>query len=189
MVFGSQGLAAGALRGRAAVIGPGTEEALRTSGVLLDGEAVLRPVAPPFDADAFTALPALADARGLSLAIVRAREGRRDWLDALRSRGAMVQEFEVCRQRDVEPGPEAIARIRSLAHAEGRAAIVITSSATASALTAFEPLADAIAWLRAQTAFVPHEKIAQALRDLGFARAVVVGADRTVLDAAIESTS
>ena len=75
-----------------AVVGPGTEAALRAS---CPGLEPIRPAQPPFDADALTALPAMQAGAFGTLVVLRGEQGRDDWIEAFRAAGKQVEVFEL----------------------------------------------------------------------------------------------
>jgi uroporphyrinogen-III synthase len=92
-----------------ALIGPGTEAALRAHGLAPTPACPwVRPAAPPFDADALLREPAFDAGPDDSLLVVRGETGRDDWLEALRARGVRVEIAAVLRSVPIEPTPAAV---------------------------------------------------------------------------------
>lgn len=92
-----------------ALIGPGTEAALRARGLApTPGCPWVRPSRPPFDADALLREPAFDVGAGDTLLVVRGETGRDDWLEALRASGVRVDIAAVLRSVSIEPGPAVV---------------------------------------------------------------------------------
>jgi uroporphyrinogen-III synthase len=92
-----------------ALIGPGTEAALRTRGLEPSPACPwVRPGRPPYDAAALLREPAFAVGPGSTLLVVRGETGRDDWIDDLRARGARVGIVAVLRSEPVDPDPGAV---------------------------------------------------------------------------------
>jgi len=139
--------------------GPGTAGALRAVGV----PEVSIPQTT-YDSEGLLALPALTELRGKRVAIFRGEGGRDHLADALRLRGAHVDCVDCYRRRRPESGAGGLAE----ALLAGRAhALTITSSEGLDNLRAL--LDDrALRVLRAMPTFVPHPRIEEHARELGF---------------------
>lgn len=170
-----------------ALIGPGTEAALRARG-LAPAPACrwVRPACPPFDADALLREPAFDVGAGGSLLVVRGETGRDDWLEALRARGALVDIAAVLRSAPIEPGPTAL----------GQAGRWLRESAAEPVAFVFTTV-DAIDRLDralshhergAACALAVHPRQVARLRALGWARAELLEPGEAGLLAGIEST-
>jgi uroporphyrinogen-III synthase len=154
------GLALGPARwpnGVAAIaVGPATAEALKRARI----PRVLTP-ADRFDSEGVLALDALQDVEGRHILIVRGAGGR-DLLErTLRERGALVEIAEVyTRHHPHEDARPLIARWR----AGGIHAVICTASEAARNL--HESLANDLDLIERTPVFVPHARIADAVRAL-----------------------
>jgi uroporphyrinogen-III synthase len=142
-------------------VGPGTARALQEGGV----SGVITP--PGQDSEALLALPQLQAVAGKRVAIVRGVGGRPLLADTLAARGADVHYLECYRR--VRPQADA-APLLARWQAGGIDAVTVASAETLVNLAAM--LGEAGASLLASTPlFAPHEKIAEAARRFGIARA------------------
>lgn len=154
--------AAGALPAtlKLACVGQGSAKVLRELGA----QNVIAPQHGA-DSEALLALSELQQVAGWRVAIFRGDNGRELLADALTARGAKV-EYAACYQRVKAP----LDVVALLAAAPD--VLTVTSS---EALTHLWELSDVAARKRlaALPLFVPHERIAQVARTLGFTRATV----------------
>lgn len=148
---------------RVFAVGPGTARALSAAGIgdvqVPDGQ----------DSEALLALPALAAMTGRRVVLVRGVGGRPLIAETLAARGAQVVLFECYRRVCPEADPAGIL-------AEARAGRV--DAITLASAETFDNLARLLgesgrAWLLQTPLFVPHEKIAQHIRETG-AKTVIV---------------
>jgi uroporphyrinogen-III synthase len=151
---------------RPAAVGPGTVRALEAHGV---GQCVVPP--ERFDSEALLEMPALAATamRGRRVAIFRGDGGRELLADTLRARGAAVDPI-ACYRRFLSPGAvEMLVR----ACRSGRVdALTFSSSEALQGL--MEGVDDsARRLLTGLTAFVPHARIAETARSLGFRHTIL----------------
>ena len=157
---------------RAACTGPGTAAALRGAGV-----PAAQVVQPPADAASFdseTLWALLKDEHwaGRQVLVVRGEDGR-DWLaETLRERGAEVA--FVAAYRHLAPQPDAEGAVLLVqAQAEPAAHLwVFSSSEAVGHLRVLAPGAD---WRDAR-ALASHPRIAQAVREAGFGRVLLLPA-------------
>ena len=159
---------------RLAAVGRSTAEALRESGF---GE-VLAP-APPGDSAALAALGELQQIVGQNVVIFRGDGGREVLGRTLAERGARVEYAECYRRaRPALDLTELLSRWRT-------GAILAICAGSSEALANLRDLAGpADAELLSETpVFVPHPRIAESARALGFSRAIVViGGDAAMLE-------
>jgi uroporphyrinogen-III synthase len=152
---------------RVAAVGPGTRAALEQRGV--------REVTIPeirFDSEALMELAQFAEVTGSRCVIFRGNGGRELIASTLRTRGAAVDLVE-CYRRAVPDGDAAALLARWSRH--DIHAVTLTSSEGARNFAAM--LGDGARKHFAQTpAFVPHARIAEAARNLGFAEVIETGA-------------
>jgi uroporphyrinogen-III synthase len=93
------------------LIGPGSREALRAWQGAVPGLAsaeTIEPDGPTHDARALLERPELGAIAGLAVAVPRRADGREDWLDALRARGATVLALDAYEARRLAPTPAAM---------------------------------------------------------------------------------
>jgi uroporphyrinogen-III synthase len=157
--------------------GPGTAAALAAAG--------MRDVTIPatsFDSEGLLMLPALNEVAGLRIAIFRGESGREVLGDTLRARGAIVEYVDCYRRAAPRSGADGlVAALQS-----GRVhALTLTSS---EGLDNLEKLLDAKTWrlLQRLPAFVPHARIAERARYLGFHAIVTEGADAGLIAGLLE---
>ncbi len=150
---------------RLAAVGRGTAEALLESGF---GE-VLAP-APPGDSAALAALGELQEIVGQNVLIFRGDGGREVLGRTLAARGARV-EYAECYRR-ARPALDLTALL-SRWRAGAVHAICAASSEALTNLRALAGPADA-ALLLETPVFVPHPRIAESARELGYSRVIVI---------------
>lgn len=159
---------------RVAAVGQATAEIL--DGLL--GQAVLAPPAPG-DSEALAALPDLQDIAGQNVVIFRGDGGREHLGRMLAQRGARV-EYAECYRR-AQPAADMsglLARWR-----EGTVQAVCAASAEALRNLLEATGGDGSAMVLATPVFVPHPRVAEAARQMGFARAIVaIGGDRAMAE-------
>jgi uroporphyrinogen-III synthase len=160
----------------AATVGPGTARVLREHGV----RQVIMPERS-FDSEGLMALPFFAkpNVTGQSFALIRG-EGGRDFLaQTLRERGAVVKEV-ASYQRHLHA--DALAALTQLYEQTPPTGIVISSSESLQRLMAVVP-PDLARCLRQTGMLVPHPRIADAAKMLGFERVrITPGGDQGILD-------
>lgn len=150
-----------------AAVGPGTARELKTLGV----SQVVVPESR-FDSEGLLAEPFFAEqhCREQSFALIRG-EGGRDFLaPSLRARGARVDEAAVYRR---SLHPRALSRLEDwLAGGDATDTLLISSSESLQrVMAAASP--ELAARLHSLCLVVPHPRIAEAARELGFARVAV----------------
>jgi uroporphyrinogen-III synthase len=160
---------------RLAAVGRGTASALGELGF----DAVLSPEAPG-DTEALLGLPELQDVAGQNVVVFRGEGGREKLARALAERGARVEYAECYRRARPEADVgELVARWRvGQVHA-------VCAASRESLVNLRDMLGSQNApMLGATPVFVPHPRIANAAKELGCERAIVVsGGD----DAAVEA--
>ena len=157
--------------------GPGTAAALAATGI-----AEARIPASTFDSAGLLALPELSDVAGKRVVIFRGEGGRADLGDALRERGARVTYAECYRRATPTTGAAGLSEVLR----EGRAhALTLTSSEGLDYLCALLTAED-LELLRRVPAFVPHPRIAQHARKLGFVPVETGGADAGLIAGLLE---
>jgi len=157
--------------------GPGTAAALAAAGI----HNVTIPAAA-FDSEGLLVLPVLSQVAGRRIAIFRG-EGGRDLLgDTLRARGAVVEYVDCYRRAAPRSGAEGLV---AALHAERIHALTLTGS---EGLDNLWKLLDADARPRLQRlpTFVPHRRIAEHARRLGFQAIVTEGADAGLIAGLLE---
>ncbi len=164
-------LAAGTLPAsvRVATVGPGSAKVLHELGV----KQVLAPQ-PRFDSEALLAMPELQQVSGWRVAIFRGESGRELLGDTLQARGARV-EYVACYQRS-KPQQDTAPLLALVPDA-------ITASSS-EALGYMGEMLDTAGQARFANIplFVPHERIAQAAKNLGWHDVIVTaGADDGLL--------
>lgn len=147
-----------------AAVGPGTARALRARGV----SQVIVP-ASRFDSEGLLAEPFFAEhqCQGRTFALIRGEGGRDLLAQTLRARGATrVDEVAVYRRR---LHPEALSRLAEwLQAAHSLSDVVLISSSESLQRMMAAATTDMAARLRQTSVMVPHPKIADCARALGF---------------------
>jgi uroporphyrinogen-III synthase len=157
--------------------GPGTAAALAATGI-----AGARIPASTFDSAGLLALPELRDVAGKRVVIFRGEGGRGDLGDTLRERGASVTYVECYRRAAPATGAAGLSEVLR----EGRAhALTLTSSEGLDNLCALLAAQD-LERLRRVPAFVPHPRIAEHARELGFVPVETGGADAGLVAGLLE---
>jgi len=160
---------------RVAAVGRGTAEALAGLGVA----PVLAPEAPG-DSEALMAMQELQEIAGQNLVIFRGDGGRETLARLLAQRGARV-EYAECYRR-ARPAAD----MSDLLARWGAGAVQAVCAASSEALVNLCDMAGAAhaACVLGTPVFVPHPRIAEAARELGFARAIVaIGGDEATAEA------
>ena len=157
--------------------GPGTAAALAATGI-----AEARIPASTFDSEGLLALPELRDIDGKHIVIFRGEGGRGHLGATLRERGALVTYVECYRRAAPATGSAGLSEVLR----EGRAhALTLTSSEGLDNLCALLDAAD-LRRLKAFPAFVPHPRIAEHARSLGFVAVETGGADAGLIAGLLE---
>lgn len=147
----------------AAATGPGTAASLNARGV-----AVVIAPAAQFDSEGLLAELRQREFRPRRVLILKG-EGGREWLsDQLRLQGARVDSVACYRRVRAGADPAVIER---LAQARELSGVVVASSEGGEHLMALLG-APALQWLQDVPIFVPHQRIAQAMRGHGLRRVV-----------------
>jgi uroporphyrinogen-III synthase len=147
---------------RIASVGQGSAKALRELGI----KHIIAPT-ERFDSESLLALPELQNVGGKRVMIFRGDGGRELLGDTLKGRGATV-EYVTCYLRS-KPDVEVSALLNALPHA-----ITVTSSEALGHLR--ETLDEAQRRVVcAITLIVPHERIAEAARQMGWQQVIVTG--------------
>lgn len=157
--------------------GPGTATALAAAGVA--GAQVPR---TSFDSEGLLALPALTGVAGKRVLILRGDGGREVLAETLRARGAHVDYVDCYRRAAPHSGAAGLVEVLR----DGRAhALTLTSSEGLDHLCAMlDP--DALCRLQRVPAFVPHPRIAEHARKLGFRAVATDGADAGLIAGLLE---
>jgi uroporphyrinogen-III synthase len=157
--------------------GPGTAVALAATGIFN-----ARIPASTYDSDGLLELPELRDVDGKHVVIFRGEGGRGQLGETLRQRGAEVTYVE-CYRRSA---PTTVAAGLREVLLDARAhALTLTSSEGLDNLCALLDGADLLR-LRQIPAFVPHPRIAEHARSLGFTAVETGGADAGLIAGLLE---
>lgn len=170
-----------------AVVGPGSAQALAQLGLAPPRVRIAAPGCAPYDADALLATPPFQAPAGLAVLVVHGEQGRGDWLDELRARGAGVDRLVLYRSEPASVAPATLERLRSWAADAMSATFVFTSVGAVrdcARLLAAESLSG---WARGQPALVVHPRIAAALSELGWQAVRLIEPGEPALLAGIES--
>lgn len=173
----------------AAVVGEGSRRALARHGLNDTNARIVSPTDPHrTDSETLLEVLDLAALRGQHALIIRAETGRELLAERLRSAGVEVE--QVAAYRRAAPGMDA-ARQSQLQHllATDNDWIVTSSEALRVLQDHVRQLAGDEGWrhMTAKRLIVPHERIAETARALGFARVTLTGSGDEALLAAIQS--
>jgi len=172
-----------------AVVGEGSRAALARHGVTLDNATIFSPPDPAHaDSEHLLASLDLSALAGRRVLIVRGESGRELMAETLRGAGALVDTAPAYR-RSVPRLTAALSQQLSALLA-GPNDWIITSSEALRGLDALVRELDPVAGpaqLRAQHLIVPHARIADTARVLGFDRITLTGSGDARLLAAIQS--
>ena len=157
--------------------GPGTAAALAATGI-----TGTRIPATTFDSEGLLALPELRGIAGKRVVIFRGEGGRGLLGETLRERGADVTYVECYRRAAPQSGAEGLAEVLRQRRAH---ALTLTSSEGLSNLCALLEGPD-LALLRQLPTFVPHPRIAEHARTLGFTPVETGGADAGLIQGLLE---
>lgn len=159
----------------AATVGPGTARVLQDYGV----KQIIVPESS-FDSEGLMALSFFSQDNvfGQSFAIIRGEGGRDFMAQVLRERGAVVDEVATYQRR---LNPDALPAMQQLFEQTPPTMVVISSSESLQRLMAVMSI-DLASLLQKTRLLVPHIKIADAARALGFEDVhVTAGGDRGIL--------
>ncbi len=173
----------------AAVVGAGSRLALAQHGVT-DATATIISPRDPHRTDSETLLPELdlEALRGKKVLIVRAETGRELLADRLRAAGIIVEQIAAYRRLAPALTAERVAALEALLQQDND--WVITSS---EALRFLQDMVQQAAGIGGWTAMlqkkliIPHERISQTARSLGFQHIIQTGSGDDALCAAIQS--
>jgi uroporphyrinogen-III synthase len=158
-----------------ALVGPGSQEELVRWHARVPGLAAapcIEPASGPYDAGALLAHPALQELSGVRITVMRRPDGNRDWIAALRERGASVDEVIAYRVTLVDPPAGAAQWLAARRSAGAGLAWSIGSAAAGRRLAEWAlgqspPLG---AWVLDQPVLTVHPRIVQALEASGWQR-------------------
>lgn len=175
-----------------AVIGPGSRESLELA---LGGAAagskpeIWMPAREPHDADALLRLPAMQQPKGRRVLVLHRADGRADWIETLRARGAQLECVAAYRAQPLAPPPEAAAWLAAARDAGRELAFVVGSVDVATRLTQWlRALAVGLsAWVLARPVLAVHPRIVAHLAALGWERPRLHGAGEASLRRGLES--
>jgi len=147
-----------------AAIGKGSRKALQQFGV----QDIIAPT-QGFDSEALLALPELQQLAGRSVVIFRGDGGRELLGDTLIARGAQLTYAECYRRQKPQANSDA------LRYLWARNELNVVTVTSAEALRNLYEIAGKLCqqWLKKTPLFVPHERIAQAARELGLEQVFV----------------
>jgi uroporphyrinogen-III synthase len=172
-----------------AIVGEGSRAALARHGITA-ADAVIHCPADPAYSDSEHLLEALAldGLRGRRVLVVRGETGRELLPDALRAAGAEVETVAAYRRSVPAPTPELDGTLRTLLARPND--WIITSSEALRGLVGLVARLDdgaSVAKLQQQHLIVPHARIAETARALGFSRLTLTGSGDERLLAALQS--
>lgn len=170
-----------------AVIGPGSAEALAEAGISPAPGRLVMPAAPPYDADALLRCPPFDAPPGKRLLVLRGEQGRTDWIDTLRQRGATVDAASIYRSERVEPAADELAVVSGWARDDLRACWSFSATGSVAASGTWLDALGLKAWALRQRALCIHPRIGEALRAVGWSAVELVAPGERALIAALES--
>lgn len=170
-----------------AVIGPGSAEALADAGVSPAPGRLVMPASPPYDADALLRTPPFDQPAGLRVLVLRGEQGRTDWIDVLRTRGAHVDAVSIYRSEAAEPAADEVARLREWGRRGLEACWVFSTTDSVAACEALVRALGLQPWALRQRALCIHPRIGAAARAAGWSAVEPLAPGERALVAALES--
>lgn len=171
----------------AAVVGPGSAQALAERGIAPPRVRVVHPAAAPYDAAALLRTPPFDRPESLRVLVVHGEGGRTGWIDTLGARGARVDVLRVYRSEPVPVDPAAVDRLRGWAGGDAAAVFVFTSAGAVRECEALLAAQGLASWAHAQRALAVHPRIVAVLQECGWRAAALVEPGEQALLAGIES--
>lgn len=173
---------------RAAVVGEGSRLALLAQGV--PAAQIASPADPArSDTEHLLQVLDLAALRGAKVLIVRGESGRELMADSFRAAGAEVTVLPAYRRAVPQLTPDLAARLAVLADGQGADWIITSSEALrglAGLLNALNKLT-IVASMQHHRLIVPHSRIADTARELGFQNVTLTGSGDERVLAALQS--
>ena len=170
-----------------AVVGEGSRAALAKHGVVEGAVRIHCPQDPAHsDSEHLLRVLDLAQLAGRRVLVVRGEGGRELMPDALRGAGAAVETVAAYRRAVPVLGPELATRLRGLLLAPNDW-IITSSEALRGLVSLVDQLGDFHEQLRQQRLIVPHARILETARGLGFTRLTLTGSGDERLLAALQS--
>lgn len=169
---------------RAAIVGPGSLEALAAHG-LDTRPGLLMPAGPVFDAAGLLALPALAAPCSMRVLVVRADGGNRQIEQTLAERGARVTALAAYRRQSLAVETQARATLARWSGTD--LSVVVTTVDAARSLGELADGPDGIPSLREARMLAIHPRIAECLRHDGWPRVDLIAPGLAALRGALES--
>lgn len=170
-----------------AVVGPGSRQALAQAGLEPPRVWIAAPERAPHDAGALLATAPFTAPAGLAVLVVHGEQGRSDWLEELRARGARVDRLVLYRSEPAAPEPAGMERLRSWAAGGAAATFVFTSADAVRDCTRRLAVESLAGWARGQRALAVHPRIAAALSEFGWQAVRLIDPGEPALLAGIES--
>lgn len=171
-----------------AVVGPGSAQALRGSGLLDDPAVpVLHPSSPPHDARSLAAIPDWQAMAGRQVLLVHGEEASDELAALLSARGLKVDRLAAYRSVPRVPDDAAGARYAQWLAGGRGPGVVFTAGSTVAAFEAWADRLGVAQAARSGRAFAIHPRIAARLREAGWTRVQTIEPGEAGLAAAIES--
>ncbi len=158
---------------RAGVTGPGTASAFRRA--LGSAPDLVLPASPPYDATHLlkAMLQADPDAGRSRVLVVNRLGSQPDWLTALGQQVAQVEVVAIFDAESIGPPLAASAQLRRWQETGRPICWIAGSIDQVERLSAWLSAADPLATERADSLYVPHTRIAEKARSLGFTKSIV----------------
>ena len=170
-----------------AVVGPGSAQALAELGLAPPRVRIAAPAHPPYDADALLAMAPFCAPAGLAVLVVHGEQGRSDWLDRLRARGARVDRLVLYRSEPLLPLPASVDALFGWACDAEPVVFVFTSVDAVRECARLLASRGWLEWARRQPALVVHPRIGAALSETGWRASRLIDPGEPALLAGIES--
>lgn len=170
----------------AAVVGPGSVQAIVECGLGVAPDRVLRPAGPHFDADALIDTPPLSAARGLRVLVLRGHGGSERWIARLRAAGASVKTCEIYQREPLEPGGVTLQALRAALGRRPAPVFVFTQRDAVERVEALLVRAGLAARAHEAPALAIHARITAALRACGWREVRSIEPGERALAAALE---
>lgn len=168
------------------LIGPGSLAALQAGRLAAIEAPIIAPLAPPYDAQSLIAMPEFAPGRLRKVLVVRGDTGREDWIRSLRGRGTDVEVLALYTREPMEPALEDRQTLVSWLENDTPLYCLFTQTDAVRALCALPEASRLTRTTAPRIALTIHQRIAEAAREAGFSRVIVIDPGESSIAAAIE---
>ena len=172
-----------------ALIGPGSQRSVLESGLSVTPTRLRVSLEPPFDAQGLIRLAPFDRPQGLRILVARGEDGREDWIDTLRARGADVGLLPLYARDAHQPDPDVRERLAAWLRSDQDVFCLLTQASSVGHLLELQESGGLVGADRVGRALVIHPRIAEAARAAGFSRVDLIEPGAMSIAAALESQS